>query len=40
MIREFIAKLLQKYGIWAANEASYHGSYEPVVPDALRNQKD
>lgn len=36
MVRNLIVKLLQLYGLWTANEASFHGGYEPEVPTELQ----
>lgn len=39
MIRDLIVRLLQAYGVWTANEASFHGGYEPEVPTELQQAK-
>ncbi len=36
MIRKLLVKILSAYGAWTANEASFHGSYEPNVPNSLK----
>lgn len=39
MIRDLIVQLLQAYGVWTANEASFHGGFEPEVPAELQPEK-
>ncbi len=38
MYWKLIAKILSKYGAWAANSASIHGTYEPKVPESLQKK--
>ena len=37
-IRKAIARIVAKYGLISANQASMHGTYEKEVPKSIRKQ--